>query len=583
MPVGLNPNPDKNDADAQPSLSGQQLQRLKPFLRYGIPYADPETAQWEPMLQWSETAQVPLAHLQQGIRALLEALKPAASTATLHCQAVGLSRDTLHTALQSLESVIVSYATNWPDTYSYNIREAILSAQLVTNPAKIFFVEEAIAAVLSALPRFHPTATTARSPQNVLPQSLRSGQTLVLSAGATMTELGIVEVPSTLSQLTFEAFDLRSISYAGDALDQDIVCYLLYPHGQQQFAQSQTLLPPGEAEGSNPAQAQFTQEASAEPESESANGQPWDWQLHFADHPIAAWKRLALDQMELPRQGEPDPQRREALRRRLQSSILGQSLLKAAQHLKRVLQQQPQFIVALGTQRWLIRRQDFEQHILLPYVQLLNRHVNTLLSKTGIATEGIRQAICTGGTASYPAIARWLRQKLPNATVIQDTYPANRPPTCSRVAYGLVNLPYYPQALDLARQQYNDYFLLLELLRAFPQQPLSISRIMQRLEHRGINTQICYLHIMALLEGHLPPGLVPVTTSTAPLRSHPTSQSRYSALKSQPLFHKQQGQVYIPNPAQRQRLQDYFTLVFAHKHQTLDEPLLAQLAVLSGS
>jgi hypothetical protein len=33
---------------------------------------------------------------------------------------------------------------------------------------------------------------------------------------------------------------------------------------------------------------------------------------------------------------------------------------------------------------------------------------------------GINQAICAGVMGAWPEIARWLRQKLPNAIVVQD-------------------------------------------------------------------------------------------------------------------------------------------------------------------
>ncbi len=568
---------------APSSQSAVKLPRLKPFLKYGVPYlspAEPESGEavltLEPSVRWSEAQSLPLAHLQQGLQVLLETLTIQSAEAPLCCSAVALSQHTLYTALRVLSGVIVSYPTNWPDTYSFNIREAILGAQLVEDPAEIFFVDNAIAALLSALPR---PDTSHAADLNVIqahPQTVRSGNTLVLSAGALTSEFGLIELTEPLSGLNFEDFDLRSIAYGGDALDQDIVCYLLYPQAMQQIQPDQPLLPAPTSAKSISSNASGSD--SGDPELSTVTSD-WDFQLTYEGDLVSAWQALGLDQLALPRQGEPDLQHREHLRQRLQSSRLGQSLLQAAQHLKILLQQQAQMTIAINNIRWVIERQDFERQILLPYVQLLNRHLNTLFSKSGIATEGIRQAICTGGTASFPAIARWLRQKLPNATVIQDTYAANRPPSCSRLAYGLVNLVYYPQALDLARQQYNDYFLLLEILRSFPQQPLTIHQMMQQLERFGINTQACYFHIMALLEGHLPPGLVPAISAHSPLYTQGTAEARHKALLVQPLFHKGKGQQYIPNPAQRERLQHYLDLLLAEKHQTLAEPLITQLLV----
>ena len=127
---------------------------------------------------------------------------------------------------------------------------------------------------------------------------------------------------------------------------------------------------------------------------------------------------------------------RRRLQQRLEDSVLGQSLLEAARHLKLILQHQHQFQLELGDQRWIIRRKDLESRIFLPYIQRVNRQLNVLLSQTGFSPQAINQVICTGGSASLAAIARWLRQKFPNATIIQDTYPSDRPASCSRIAYG---------------------------------------------------------------------------------------------------------------------------------------------------
>ena len=122
------------------------------------------------------------------------------------------------------------------------------------------------------------------------------------------------------------------------------------------------------------------------------------------------------------------------------------------------------------------------------------------MSETGLSSQSIHQVICTGGNASFATIARWLRQKFPNATIIQDTYPSDRPPSCSRVAYGLVNLCRYPQVLDGPRHQYSDYFLLQELLQVMPDQPMPLQGIMHLLDQQGVNTEVCHPRILALLE-----------------------------------------------------------------------------------
>lgn len=544
---------------------GLLIQHLKPYLKVGIPHDAAGTDNWEPVLQWSDYRQIPLNWLQQALQALLKTVNPAVSDASLVCGATGLDTPTFKAALTQLAGVILGYPANWPDTYNFNLREAVLAAQLVTRPDQIFFVEDAIAAVLSGL----------RHPQR--PQW--KGGTLVVNAGATSTEIVLVNLPDNLAEMTYSDFTLRSLPYAGNAIDQDIICQLLHP---QWFRQPRT---------ANRGNAPETQ---------------WNWQVENSALDGLSWDSLGLDTLPLPIPGEPDLETRHRLQQRLESSPLGQGVLEAARHIKLILQHEDQFTFELGNQRWMIMRRQLESQVFLPFIQRLNRELNVLLSQTGLPTQAINQAICTGGTASLSAIARWLRQKLPNATIVQDTYQGDRSSnladravgqpdendgattadttelggvalgdrlvSCSRVAYGLATLPLYPQVLDLPRQQYGDYFLLLELLRAFPAQPVSVAGIMQLLERRGINTHACQLHILALLEGHLPPGLVPSEQDRNLLTDSSRQYLDAQALTAAPLFFKEGNQLYRPNLEQCRRLQKYLSQVMVNTYQTLEEP-----------
>ena len=560
-----------DEAAAPAAEPGLLLRSFKSLLKVGIPFYSSNHQTWEPAIQWSDSQQVPLNLAQESLQAMLQTLwaidqpgNPAAPNSTLVCGAIGLAPYRFKQALDALQGVIIGYPANWPDTYSFNIREALLAAQLVIHPEQIFFVEDGIAVVLSGLrnPLAEAPAQTLQTPhQQGLYNCDWQGGTIVINAGASLTELTLVDLPQTLQELTYADFSLRSFAYAGDAIDQDIICQLLYPSANRQMH-------PGE----NP--------TTASPTTSDAAGE-WAWQAALPESAQADWRSLGLESLELPRSGEPELINRQRLQKRLEESLLGRSLLEAARHLKLILQHQLQFQLELGGQRWIIRRKGLESRIFLPYIQRVNRQLNILLSQTGFSPQAINQVICTGGLASLAAIARWLRQKFPNATIIQDTYPSDRPASCSRVAYGLVNLARYPQVLDIVRQQYSDYFLLLELIRNFPDQPLPISGIMHLLEERGINTKICYNHILALLEGHLPPGLLPTQQDLPLLSERSLEIGNYQALGSTSLFTKQGGQIYVPNLAQRQRLSEHLEVLMANKHQTLEEPLIAQLAPAS--
>lgn len=546
--------------DADTGGAGEQagvlLKALKPYLKVGIPSGEINASY--PQIQWSDGDRLPLQVFQDSLQRLLATLPQGLSPeAAFTVGAVGLDSATIVLAFEQLRGVIVSYPANWPDTYTFNLREAVLGAELIASPDDIYFVEDAIAAVLSGLPD-PATPLPEGNGQPMQQQTLYAcpwtGGTVVLSAGATVSEVGIVNLPRALGDLTYNDFALHSMSYAGDAIDLDIVCHLLHPAERRQSRPAEGYGRTGAPDG-------------------------WGWRAAMAELDGTHWSDLDLDGCEMPRPAEPDIARRQRLYQRLEASLLGQSVLEAARHLKIILQHQPQFELELADQRWVVRSKDLEDRIILPYIQRINGHLNRLLSEANLSSQGVNQVICTGGSASLPKIARWLRQKFPNATIVQDTYHSDRPPSCSRVAYGLVNLVRYPQVLDLTRHQYSDMFLLMEVLRTLPEQPMPLSGILHLLKERGLNVDACEAHLMALLAGRLPPGLLPNTTST-PLVLAPTSEA-LATLATTPLFTQPSGHVYVPNLEQGQRLQAFMEMLLADKHQNLIDPLLSQLTALN--
>ena len=512
----------------------RQLRTIKPLLKVGIPKNDTG----EPWIQWSDRQSIPLRSLQTALIDLLKMLSPNQTS----CQAVGLSKSSLRWVLSNLKGVVVGYPNNWPDTYSFNVREAVLAAGIVSQPEQVFFVEEAIAALLSALPDPKVADQTSDNQQPGLYNCNWEAGTVVISAGATLTESAIVDLPEDLSQLLYRDFALRSFTYAGDSLDQDIVCQLLHPTAQSRL------------------------------DAIAASSTPVD------ENVLGGWQSLGLNRLNLPQSGEADRAKRHRLRQRLNDSPLGREVVMAARNLKQTLQEETQCEITLVDQTWVVKRKDLEAKVFLPYIQRVNRQVNALLSQKGLAAQAVKQVVCTGGSASLGAIARWLRQKFPNATIIQDTYGGEYSNSCSRVAYGLANLCNYPNVLDRHRHQYNDYFLLLELLRVLPEQPLPAGGILHLLEQRGVNTQACQAHVLALIEGHLPPGLVPTEGDRPMISAQSPNIDTYQTLAELPLFRKQGGQIYIADPQQGARLRTHLESLLETKAQSLSKPQTVELA-----
>jgi len=534
---------------------GSLLTGLKPLLSVGVPFYA-STATWEPVLQWSSEQTLPLVWVRRSLQDLLATLTQPGD----RCVAVGLDPDRFQTAIAHLDGIIVGDSASASDTYAFNVREAILQAGLVAHPARVFFVEDAIATVLSGL---RGTLEQALSIPGI-PSQKRTlfntdwrGATLVIDAGAATTEMALITLPSNGQPLAHQDFTCRSFPGAGTLLDQDIVCQLLLPEWARQ-----PHTPDAPAEGS------------------LALLPDWDWQSTFPATEPLPWESLNLNDLDLPIPGDPDPIARQHLSQRLKGSSLGQALLDVAQHLKLILRHQDRFTFELGNQQWVVLRRDLEKLVFLPYIQRLNRELNALLSRTGIAVQAVNQAVCTGGTATIPAIARWLQQKLPNATIIQDTYASEPFPPCSRVAYGLAAVPLHPQVLNGMRQQYSDYFLLRELLRVVPQQSFSVGSILQLLERQGINTQACQNRILSLLEGNLPLGLVP-TEGLEPLATASAQHPDLASLATAPLFEKD-SQGYRPNLEQCRQLQQYLETLLVASVQKLEDPLTANLTVPRG-
>lgn len=545
------------------------LQNFKLPLKVGIPYQR-DAGMYEPLLQRSPLQAISIALPLQGLRALLATLNPTKQgqkfgesgeildaampranftllpVSNLICKASGLTAPTLDAALKDLQGVILGTPAGWGNAYRFNLREAVLGASLVASGSQIFVVEDAIATLLAVVT---PVKNSPRVPsaaidsikgdsigQEAAPLTVNassfSGGTLILNAGAATVEFALVELPSNLQDLTRADFTCHSFDAAGDAFDQDIICQLL------------------------------------------AKNETWG---------------MSID---LPRPGHPDLSSRYQLQQRLQGSAFGLQLLQAARQIKVILQHQESFVLDIGQQHWDVKRKDLESLILVPFVQQLNRELNALLSRAGMSPAGINQAICAGGMGAWPAIARWLRQKLPNAIVVQDrdlevdrdiseihnfasdsvSQSTNFSTKSSRVACGLASLALYPQILDVPQQQYSDFFLLWELMQVLGEETLSFEEILQLLERQGVNTRTCEPRILGILEGKLPPGLLPAEEDFMLLAEESRQNPDWQAILAEPLFFEDVSQGYRLNIEHSFVVREYLTKLASSSQQKLLEP-----------
>jgi hypothetical protein len=513
-------------ADKQPGIF---LENFKSYLNLGIPYYCPKHYGWEPTVQLPNQQQVSLYWVRRTLQALFATLLPKDNSpdAVMKAGAVDLESETLRVALRQLEGVVLGTPAAWSDTYRLNLREAVLEAQLVKHEAQIFFLEDAIAPILASL-------QSGQSKDSSKPHSPKGG-TLVINAGATTTEIALVDIPDNPKDLTYSDFNLCSLPYAGHFIDQDIVCQLLYP----QLSELQ--------------RQQLSQERD----------------------------------FEVPLPGQPDLEKRDRLSVLLQNSLLGQALLKAAGYIKVILQHKEEFTLNVGNSQWSVKRVDLENRVVLPFTQQIGSELNKLLLKTGISEYGVYQVFCVGGTGVLAALQTWVRQRLPLATLFQDADSS----TGNWVAAGLATLPLYPQVLNRLQQHYSDYFLLSELLRAFSEPAIdsgeylySLEEIMQQLERQGLNTGACYERLVRLVEGQLPLGLVPATARATWLSPASKQDLLYSTdAANTGIFEREDEQLYYPNLRQQKRLRQYLDIVLSGIHQKFEEPLIVKLGVADSS
>jgi hypothetical protein len=561
-------NPPTPRSTAERTTNNLYSAQLKPYLQVAIPYKN-KLQKWEPVLQLNEFSAGPLIWVVRSLSKLLLTLKSekTCTTPSLMAAAVGISEQNFPQIINNIAGVICTCPSNWSEQYRFNVREALLTSKLIQHPQQVFFVEEAIASLLPELDPANGEQVKLSDSQGSHPAKTSEhpivGNTLVINIGTTATEMLLANVPENSLQLTYNDFMLHSFAYAGKGIEQDIICQLLLPPKSRQ-SRPET---PSDACGGLPLRKTITTN-------------PWQWQPSIPGLDQMRWQSLGLEELQLPRVGEPDITARIRLQQRLESSLLGQAVLDAALALKLILQHQDSFTLELADQQWILQRRDLESQVFIPFVRRLNRELNKLLVARGIPTEAINQAILTGGVACVGTVSRWLRQKLPSTKIIQDLYLGeNGAPNCSRVAYGLAMLPLHPQMLDIPRQQYTDYFLFTELLRLLPDRSLSFGEVIQLFEGRGINTRTCQQRLLAFLEGELPSGLIPSVTDSTWLTQSSQENPDYQAIATAPLFEKQGSLTYRPNSQQLLSLRRYLDAIKGSNQQSLEEPYTVNFAL----
>ncbi|MGD1901746.1 MAG: hypothetical protein ACFB9N_05850 [Geitlerinemataceae cyanobacterium] len=470
---------DRHDL-ADPREPGILLHDFLDCLNAGISWRDDRDA-FQPIVRWSARDRLALYEVRYALRLLLENVRTEAR--------VELGGDPASGSLPELAGVCVSQRADSSAAYRFNLREAIVEAGLVSHPGQIIFADPIAASLRSIVTQASSTSSRDSTAPEDFPNSKLRHQavhtpvrTLVVSGSADAHHFYFQDGPN-------DAARAHHFSYGNSAIELDTIASLLL----------------------------------ADPTLSLAIG---------GDRPASACPAPAS-----PKPGDPDLAARIYLRQWLQETPQRRSLRQTARDVIRAFQGDS----ARARVRWAdisleISRTRFETQVLVPKIAALNRELNHFFSLVGLTATSIDRVVIIGRARHWPAIATWLRQKCPNATLERaDALPpaiglartlSERRISSSR------DLP----ALDLDRQRYDDYFVVHELLRNLPQSATTASATQSLLERAGVPSAIAKRQIAALLDNRLPPGLIPNAPLDRWLDRDSLEHPVYQVLRDSPLF-----------------------------------------------
>ncbi len=205
-----------------------------------------------------------------------------------------------------------------------------------------------------------------------------------------------------------------------------------------------------------------------------------------------------------------------------------------------------------------IGRSAYINRVCQPFLQVLNRHVNGLLIRSGLFAENVKVTVRSGGTMSGRIFQEWLCQKFPHAR--QEAHPNS--------ADGLAVAPRFYGLLDLTHQQYSDFFLLHEICKLNWSEPMHPSTVLQQLQQRGINVHSCVNRVISILQNNLPKGIIPQDELVLP------DGAIESFLASGGLFQRLENGFYQIAPKQLAWMANYLTQLCNHLQQSITEPMV---------
>lgn len=255
----------------------------------------------------------------------------------------------LQRILAQLEGIVLIYPSWWHESDRTLMQTLILENSLVATADDIVWIPKAIALTLAY--------------ESTKQQNQSSQFSLVIGLNETTTELALIDISQGVSELITQQF-----SYGTQAMDQDILCQLIYPQWYAQMTQTVPVL--------------------KEP---------------------------------FPTPGGADLLNRETLTQQLENHPLGDAFLEAAKLTRLILQRQDTFSSTLAQHPWGVTREQMNKTIINAWVKQIEQQIQTLFNQVESPPNLLSQIILSGEditTINY-GFLDGLTERFPQAQLIE--------------------------------------------------------------------------------------------------------------------------------------------------------------------
>ncbi|ACB50774.1 hypothetical protein cce_1424 [Crocosphaera subtropica ATCC 51142] len=249
--------------------------------------------------------------------------------------------------IENIKKIVLICPSRWNEKDRNLLKNLIVENFKISQFKEVICIPKPLALTLSNCSQ-HPSDNSVLS--------------CVINLTETRTELSIVDLSQELSgTMTQQLF------YGTQGIDQDILCYLIYPQ--------------------------------------------WYDQITLTFPPVP---------QPLPTPGIAEISRRKILKQYLENNSLGNDLIEAAQLTRLILQEQEEFTSTLTQKSWSVNRQEMIKKVINPWIKTINEKLKIMLSQGQYSPDSITHIILAGeGINSLDhALIPWLTQRFCKAKVI---------------------------------------------------------------------------------------------------------------------------------------------------------------------